>query len=139
MSQFVSSSEAFRRARERASVAASIEAGALHMAIYDAREAGLSIREAAAALRVPKSTVARHWREGHRCVDVAPTWGSPEAWRAAHRAVWAHDPVHQRDEWVPYEWSDGSDGGRVATHRTRGIIRLDRDGNDVVTLNEDDR
>lgn len=138
MSQFASSSEAFRVARERASVAASIEAGALHMAIYDAREAGLSIREAAAGLRVPKSTVARHWREGHRCVDVAPTWGSSEAWRAAHRAVWAHDPVQLRDEWVPYEWSDESDGGRVAKHRDRGAIRLDSEGNAVVALNEDD-
>lgn len=139
MSQFASSSEAFRVARERTSVAASIEAGVLHMAIYDAREAGLSIREAAAALCVPKSTVARHWREGHRCVDVAPTWGSPETWRAAHRAVWAHDPVQQRDEWVPYEWSDESDGGRIATHRARGITLLDSAGNAVVTLNEDDR
>lgn len=39
---------------------------------------------------------------------------------------------------VPYEWSDESDGGRVATHRARRIIRLDSEGNAVVTPNEDD-
>lgn len=123
MSQFTGSSEAFRIARERRSVAAAIEARALHIAISDARDAGLSIREAAAALLVPKSTVARHWREGHRCVNSAPTWGSSDAWREAHHAVWTHDPVRLRDDWVPYEWRDESDGRRNVTLRMRGPIR----------------
>jgi hypothetical protein len=137
MSQFAGSSEAFRVARERRSVAAAIEDRALHMAICDARNDGMSIREAAAALLVPKSTVARHWREGHRCVDAAPTWGSPEAWREAHYAVWAHDPLRQRDDWVPYEWRDGSNGRRIITLRGRGPIRFDGAGNPSAPVTQD--
>ncbi|UOD83464.1 hypothetical protein [Paenarthrobacter ureafaciens] len=32
----------------------------------------MTIREVAAALQLPKSTVARHWQEGHRCPEVPP-------------------------------------------------------------------
>lgn len=112
MSKFHASSEAYRVARERASVAASFEAALLHMTVYDAREAGMTVREAAATLRVPKSTVARHWREDHRCAEVPPVWGSDAAWRDAHAAVWAHDPNELADPFVPYEWTDDGE------HRT---------------------
>lgn len=127
MSEFISSSEAFRVARERASVAASFEANTLHMAVFDAREAGMSVRETAAALSVPKSTVARHWREGHHCVQPVPVWGSVEAWRAAHATVWAHDPRELADDWVPFAW--GIEGGQgVITRKSRGRAVLGRDG-----------
>ena len=88
MTTFESTRRAFERARERASVAAALEANTLHMAIWDARESGMSIRQTAAALHVPKSTVSRHWRPGHRCGPVVPVWGSREAWRQAHDAIW---------------------------------------------------
>ena len=50
MSTFESTAEAHRVARERASVAAALEASTLHTAIYDAREAGMSVREASRRL-----------------------------------------------------------------------------------------
>lgn len=109
--------------RERASVAAAFEANLLHVAVFDAREAGMSIREAAAALSVPKSTVARHWRENHRCPRVLPVWGSDAAWRDAHAVIWAHNPEELADEWVPYEWHHDADSITVS-HKSRGTIRL---------------
>ena len=117
MSTFESTREAHRVARERASVAAALEAATLHTAIYDAREAGMSVREAAAALGVPKSVVARHWREGHRCTPPVPVWGSESAWREAHAAIWAHDP-HAADDFVPYE---GINDGTQRTVRARSL------------------
>lgn len=123
MPEFASSAEAFRIARERASVAAAFEANTLHLAVFDAREAGMSIREAAAALNVPKSTVARHWREGHRCANAAPLWGSPAAWREARSAIWAHNPRELADDWVPYEWQDEA-GRRTVREKTRGTAVL---------------
>ncbi|WP_277212566.1 hypothetical protein [Isoptericola croceus] len=126
MSEFVSTSEAYRVARERASVATAFEAKLLHMAVFDAREAGMSVREAAAALSAPKSTVSRHWREGHRCADVVPVWGSDAAWREAHEAIWAHNPSELADDWVPYEWSDDPDR-RAVTRRARGAAVLRND------------
>lgn len=124
MSNFESTREAHRLARERASVAAALEASTLHIAIYDAREAGMSVREAAAALRVPKSTVSRHWREGHRCTAVVPIWGSELAWREAHAAIWAHDRDALADDFVPYEWIDDGERRAVrARHLGVGVLR----------------
>jgi hypothetical protein len=123
MSEFISSAEAFRIARERASVATTFEANTLHMAVFDAREAGLSVREAAAALNVPKSTVARHWREGHKCNIPVPVWGSVSAWREAHAAIWAHNPRELANDWVPYAWRIEVDGRTVACkHRGMAIL-----------------
>lgn len=131
MSEFSSSAEAFRIARERASVAAAFEANTLHMAVFDAREAGMSVRETAAALSVPKSTVARHWREGHHCVQPVPIWGSVAAWREAHSAVWAHDPRELADNWVPYAWGIEADQ-TVVTRKSRGRAVLSRDASSAV-------
>lgn len=119
------SKKAFEAARARSSVAQSIEAKTLHTAIFDARERGLSIREAAAELRVSKSTVARHWREGHRCLDVIPTWGNTEEYLRAARAVWAHVPA-ELDDWVPYEW-DHTPEGIVVRACSRGTAVLGAD------------
>ncbi len=58
MTEFTTTLQAFEIARVRASIAQHEETRLLHMAIYDAREAGMSVREASTALRVPKSTVA---------------------------------------------------------------------------------
>lgn len=129
MAEFISSSEAYRIARERASVAAAFEASTLHTAIYDAREEGLSVRETAAALQVPKSTVSRHWREGHQCAPVVPTWGSESAWREAHAAVWAHNPRELADTFVPYEWSDDGEQRAVrARYRGTAVLRQSSNG-----------
>ena len=136
MSEFISSAEAFRNARQRASVAAAFEAETLHLAVFDAREAGMSVRETAVALSVPKSTVARHWRVGHHCTQPEPLWGSPAAWREAHAAIWAHDPRELADDWVPYAW--GIEADRVVvTNKSRGVIRLRSDGTAVVEPNDD--
>lgn len=120
--EFRSSAEAFRKARERASVAVTMEAQLLHMAIYDAREAGLSVRDTASALGVVKSTVNRHWRERHRCADVVPTWGSEAAWRDARTAVWSHSPREREDEFVPWSW-EGEGVARVVRRIPRGTAR----------------
>lgn len=135
MSDFVSSAEAFRIARARASVAATLEANTLHMAVFDAREAGMSVREAAAALRVPKSTVARHWREGHKCSEVMPMWGSVSEWREAHAVVWAHDPRELADDWVPYAWREGGDYP-VVMRKHRGLARLMQDGSGRIEVED---
>lgn len=130
MSQFPSTSEAYRKARERASVAAALEASTLYTAVYDAREAGMSVRETAAALRVPKSTVARHWREGHRCRREVPMWGSESEWREAHSSIWSHDPEELDNDFVPYEWTDDGEH-RTVRARSRGVAvsrRSDDDG-----------
>jgi len=132
VSEFVSTSEAYRIARERASVAAALESSTLHTAIYDAREEGMSIPETAAALQVPKSTVSLHWREEHRCPRVVPTWGSESAWREAHSVIWAHNPRELADDFVPYEWSDEGEQ-RTIRSRARGMAALrqqNADGND---------
>ncbi|MGO2748208.1 hypothetical protein [Microbacterium sp.] len=126
MPELISSAEAFRKARERASVAAAFEANTLHMAVFDAREAGMSVRETAAALSVPKTTVARHWREGHHCVQPVPVWGSVAAWREAHAAVWAHEPRELADDWVPYAWGVEADQ-TVVTSKSRGLAQLRRE------------
>jgi len=103
--------------------AVSLEEDALHMAVYDAHEAGLSVRQAATALQVPKSTIARHWRLGHACRDLPPIWGSEREWSDAHAAVWSHDA--DRDGWVPYQWTEGDDGARTVKLRARGIYLFD--------------
>lgn len=127
MSTFMSSAEAFRKARERRSVAETFEANLLHMAIFDARAAGMSVRQAARALNVPKSTVARHWREGHRCPATVPTWGSESAWRDAHAMIWAHDPQELADDVVPWEWSVLDSGAHEIRRKFRGVARLRHD------------
>lgn len=126
MSDFTSSSEAFRVARERASVATALQDGILHMAVIDAHDEGLSVRETAAALRVPKSTVARHLSPLDRCdTGSPPAWGSSAAWLDAVDAIWAHDPLQYEDyQWVPYEWQDNPDGTRMITRRVRGRSAL---------------
>ncbi len=127
MSEFISSAEAFRVARERASVAAAFEASMLHLAVFDARESGMSVRQTAVALSVPKSTVARHWREHHQCTLPLPIWGSPLAWREAHEKIWAHNPRELADVWVPFVWSDNG-VNRTVGYGVRGVavLRSDR-------------
>lgn len=72
MTDFARSSEAYRVARERASASSALAASALHTAIGHARTEGMSIRETARALDVPKSTISRHWSPGHQCADHSP-------------------------------------------------------------------
>lgn len=115
--------EAFRKARERSSVAAAFEAELLHTAVHDARMSGMSVRQASAALGVPKSTVSRHWRDGHRCPEVLPIWGSETAWKEAHAVIWSHDEQQLADHHPPYEWLR-RDGARQVSSRPRGVLSL---------------
>lgn len=83
----------------------------------------MSVRETAAALDVPKSTVARQWREGHQCNVPVPVWGSVSAWREAHAAIWAHNPRELADTHVPYAQHVESDR-RIVKRESRGIAVL---------------
>ncbi len=122
MGTFQTTAQAFQAARTRASVAEHFVASLLHTAIYDAREAGMSLRETAAALRIPKSNVSRHWREGHHCTIPDPAWGNAEEYLAAQRAIWQHAPEQIEDR-VPYEWTDQADGSRSMRHLPIGRAR----------------
>lgn len=131
MDSFETSAQAFQAARARASVATHVEARTLHLAVHDARESGLSVREAAAALRVPKSTIARHWREGHHCPELRPIWGNGEEYINAERAVWKHDPAMFGGR-VPFVWIEGANGTRSVRPlqiSEAKIVEGKRDGN----------
>lgn len=108
-----SSVQAFEAARERASIAQALQMTALHRAIREAREQGMSMRELARLLRMSKSEVQRHSRSGHECTKSLPVWGSPEGWIDAYRAVWAHDPEMLACESMPYAWEDDGAEGRI--------------------------
>lgn len=123
MDRFETTAKAFQAARTRASVASHVEASTLHMAVYDARESGHSVRETAAALRVPKSTIARHWREGHHCPELAPIWGNGDEYINAERAIWAHDPA-QFDGRVPFFWTEAANGTRSVRSIPIGKAKL---------------
>lgn len=104
---------AFEVARERASIAQALQMDALHQAIRKGCEQGMSVRELARRLRMPKSDVQRHSRSGHECMKSLPVWGSPDGWIDAYRAVWAHDPEMLAHESVPFVWEDDGDDGRI--------------------------
>jgi hypothetical protein len=110
VNQFETTAEAFRSARARAAIAAYIEADVLHTAIRDAREAGMSVRETATVLEVPKSTVARHWHAGIGGV-APPVWGDADLYVEAERAIWHHAP-EQANGQAPFEWTSDPDGSR---------------------------
>jgi len=117
---FATTATAFEQARARASVANHFEATLLHTAIFDAREAGMSVRETARALRVPKSTVSRRWRSG-RTDFAAPIWGNPDEYRAARAAILGD--AQQDEPLVPFEWED-RDGERSVHFVGMGVARL---------------
>ena len=117
---FSNSSQAFQAARTRASIAQTIESEILHMAVHDARAQGMSVREAAAALGVPKSTVSRHWWERHHCGDKPPRWGSATDYVDAWNAVWVHDDL-ERISTAPWTWEDLADGTRIIRRRDTAI------------------
>lgn len=111
---------AFMAARRRASVAEYETGHLLHMAIYDARACGLTVRATAQLLRVPKSTIARHWlAERARDLGVAtspepPLWGTEEEFLDARRAIWAHDP--SQIDVCPFIWTEQPDGSRTVSY-----------------------
>lgn len=108
------------------------------MAVLDARGEGLSVRQAAAALDVPKSTVARHWNPRHVCVGTMPTRGSEQEWRDAHADVWSHDPDRD-DDWMPYRWTVADDGTTTVEAGWRGVLTTDPEsGKRKLTMIDDD-
>lgn len=112
MSEFEELAVAFQAARSRAHVARDAERRLLHRAIANAHESGKTIREVAEVLRAPVSTVASHWRDGHYCPDIPPTWGNPEEYLLAENEIWKHAPW-RADRVVPYQWVDHTDGSRT--------------------------
>lgn len=90
---FASSSTAFSAAREYSLVASYLEATLLDRAIQDARRAGIcTVRAVAAALDVPKSTIARRWNitpsSEHQPL---PDGTAQRTWDEILSAVWEHD------------------------------------------------
>lgn len=123
MTPFEKTALAHRNARERAAVAAAMEADLLDTAIRDAREQGMSIRQTSAALDVPKSTIARHWDPNHGCTPPLPHWGSETEWKTAHKTVWAHDPIKATDPHIPYRWIE-HEGQRILEVVPRDTLDL---------------
>lgn len=103
---------AYRTARARAAAAAEVEAELLHALVYDTKEEGRSVREAAAMLQVPKSTVARHRLNRGVGILHGSTWLTPEEYVAAHNAAWADAP-EQHIEFAPFVMEELPDGSRL--------------------------
>lgn len=108
---FGNTAEAFRRARRRAVVAAELQADLLYAAV---REAGMSIRQATAGLRVPRRVVARQWRRRAPEHGLSVPGAAGER-RAAWAAVWAHDPSEQTGAHIPHDGHDSPERGHAAT------------------------
>lgn len=123
MHSYENSRRAFEIARARESVAAHLMNAAMHVAIYDAKAKGMSIRETARDLRLSKSTVARHWKEDHSCSEVPPVWGTTEEWIDAHHAVWKHVPEEDTGAEI-WRWTERADGTREVTAVTPGVIQM---------------
>ncbi|MCC3292808.1 helix-turn-helix domain-containing protein [Arthrobacter sp. zg-Y1110] len=121
MNEFASTAEAYRKARERSSVAVAFEARLLHSAVQEARQAGMSVREAAAALCVSKSTADRHWREGHGCTEAMPARETETAWMQAYEEVWAHSPEMLANPRIPREWREG-EGVRTVKAQPAAVL-----------------
>lgn len=112
---------AYERARAAAAAAAEVEAELRYALVYDALQAGSSVRETSAMLRIPKSTVARV--KLNQAIGPAPwrgpattgtTWMTPEAYVEAHNAAWAHDET-QHIHHAPFGIETLDDGSRVVT------------------------
>lgn len=87
---------AFERARVRAQAAALVEAVQRWSVIAELRGEGLSVRDIARRLGLPKSTVTEEAKK--------PLWkvyfdglarATPGEYVAAHNAVWSHDVTQQ--------------------------------------------
>lgn len=106
---------AYEQARARAAAAAEIEAELRHALVYDAQVSGMSVRETAALLQVPKSSVARIRAKYHTGpyggADWNP-WITPETYVAANNAAWSHDPTQHITE-APFRTEIREDGTRV--------------------------
>ncbi len=85
---------AFEQARVFADAAASVQSDVEYRAIRYLRTDGQSVRDIAARLRIPKSTVAR--TIARSMPGLMPgLWETPEAHVRAHNAVWAQHPEEQ--------------------------------------------
>lgn len=113
--------EAYRRARVRAVAAQQVESDLLRMASYEAKEVGLSIREAAGLLGVPKSTLAR---SGASRDDFPPAGYDEEEWLSAWNSAWAGDVTQQVDQ-APFEVEDCGDGTQQMRRRSWAEMRGD--------------
>ena len=88
---------AYQRARTRAAMASYFERRAVDLLVFDAREAGMSTREIAALVELPKSTVARLGRPSGRDVGKLPfpRWATEEEWLSAYTSIWPDHGVTQ--------------------------------------------
>jgi len=103
---------AYKIARARAAAAAEVETELLHALVYDAQEAGRSVRETSAMLQVAKSTVARHrLNRGTGMFAAGSTWLTPEAYVEAYNAAYADAP-EQHIEAAPFVMEELPDGSR---------------------------
>lgn len=124
MSDFTTIEQAFEVARRRASIGQYQEARLLRQAVHAAYMAGMSVRETAAKLRVPKSTVARNLRPSLGPL-TPPSWGTPEEYMEAEQAIWAHAP-ERIPAGAPFRWTDADDGGHSVSVVAVGAINRKR-------------
>ncbi|SDQ03477.1 helix-turn-helix domain-containing protein [Arthrobacter crystallopoietes] len=117
---FESTLKAYETAKARGAAARSVERNLLRQALYDAKEAGHSIREIARLLDLPKSTVARM-----AVLPKNPGWEptiSAEAYIEEHNAAWAHEP-EQHISAAPFEVLEHGDATRTITARALGTAQ----------------
>jgi len=114
---------AYERARARREAAQQVEEDALRTVLFDAGNCGLSVREIAALVRLPKTTIGR--QRIASALDVgADSWHShdPDEYVAANNAAWAHEPSRLISE-APFTVEALEDGRLIVSMRPRRPVR----------------
>lgn len=124
---FISSSEGYRNSMMACGVADSIKYEALLLAVKDAEDAGMSIRQTAKALGVRWIDVFKA-RNSSPTSAVIPIHGSEEFWVKIYRMIWRHNEDMLQYSDCPYKWDQHPDGSRtVHTKPPTGAVRINRE------------
>ncbi|WP_157508664.1 helix-turn-helix domain-containing protein [Luteipulveratus halotolerans] len=124
---------AYERARVRAEASTLIERSLLRYAIAELREDGMSTRQIAARLRLPKSTVNRVRSTSKEQLAEELHWTTPDAYVEANNAAWPATPPMQIAN-APFEVEATSPNTRrwrllqFAGHDEQGRQRFSLDG-----------
>lgn len=118
--EFEAALTAYRNARSRRLAAQDVEEDALQSALFNGGQLGLSVRELAAMVRLPKTTVARLRISG--AVGGQEGWiaDDPVEYVAAHNSAWSHMPSRQIAE-APFTIERAEDGNHAVHVRPRGV------------------
>lgn len=114
---------AYTRAREAADAAITVAHATRDAYVHNAVYHGLSTRDIARALGVPKSTIHRIRLRLQRGW-FPQTFTSPEGWVRAHNHAWADAPTQQTDR-APFSMRIDADGNHICTLvAPLGVARL---------------